>query len=67
MDESKNSAQTSFDVIDCVVLAVMLGISAVVGVYQAYKAKKNTDAVREYLVGGQNMPIIPISMSLIAR
>ncbi|XP_076662885.1 sodium-coupled monocarboxylate transporter 2 [Andrena cerasifolii] len=66
MDESKNSAQTSFNVIDCIVLAVMLGISAVVGVYQAYKARKNTDAVREYLVGGQNMPIIPISMSLIA-
>ncbi|KZC08682.1 Sodium-coupled monocarboxylate transporter 2 [Dufourea novaeangliae] len=44
----------------------MLGISAIVGVYQAYKSRKNADAVREYLVGGQNMSIFPISMSLIA-
>ncbi|XP_076387601.1 sodium-coupled monocarboxylate transporter 2 isoform X7 [Megachile rotundata] len=60
------SAQKSFDLIDCAVFAGMLAISAIVGVYQAYKARKNTDAVREYLVGGQNMSIFPISMSLIA-
>lgn len=57
----------SFDVIDSIVFAGMLGVSALVGVYQAYKSRKNPDAVREYLVGGQNMSIFPISMSLIAR
>ncbi|XP_034186765.2 sodium-coupled monocarboxylate transporter 2 [Osmia lignaria lignaria] len=67
MDGQKNpSPQKSFDLIDCAVFAGMLAISAIVGVYQAYKARKNTDAVREYLVGGQNMSIFPISMSLIA-
>ncbi|XP_076239427.1 sodium-coupled monocarboxylate transporter 1 [Calliopsis andreniformis] len=66
MDEINDSSQNSFNLIDCAVFAGMLGISAIVGVYQAYKSRKNTDAVREYLVGGQNMSIFPISMSLIA-
>lgn len=61
------TAKRSFDLIDCVVFAGMLGVSALVGVYQAYKSRKNPDAVREYLVGGQNMSIFPITMSLIAR
>lgn len=67
MDESNDSTENSFSVIDCAVFAGMLGISAVVGIYQAYKSRNNTDAIREYLVGGQNMSIFPISMSLIAR
>lgn len=57
----------TFDILDCGVFAFMLGVSAIVGVYHAYKARKNPDAVREYLIGGQNMSIFPISMSLIAR
>ncbi|KAK0176391.1 hypothetical protein PV328_000534 [Microctonus aethiopoides] len=56
----------TFDILDCGVFAFMLGVSAIVGVYHAYKARKNPDAVREYLIGGQNMSIFPISMSLIA-
>ncbi|CAL7952541.1 unnamed protein product [Xylocopa violacea] len=44
----------------------MLVVSAIIGVYQAYKSRKNVDAVREYLVGGQNMSIFPVTMSLIA-
>ncbi|XP_043596869.1 sodium-coupled monocarboxylate transporter 2-like isoform X2 [Bombus pyrosoma] len=66
MDGSGGSTQRSFDTIDCVVFAGMLAISVVIGVYQAYKSRKNEDAVREYLVGGQNMSIFPITMSLIA-
>ncbi|KAL7298032.1 hypothetical protein TKK_0009039 [Trichogramma kaykai] len=55
-----------FNAIDGVVFTGMLGVSALVGVYQAYKSRKNPEAVKEYLVGGQNMSIFPISMSLIA-
>ncbi|XP_015525076.2 sodium-coupled monocarboxylate transporter 1 isoform X1 [Neodiprion lecontei] len=65
MDAGKVQTR-SFDVVDCVVFAGMLGVSALIGVYQAYKSRKNENAVREYLVGGQNMSIFPISMSLIA-
>ncbi|XP_054002276.1 sodium-coupled monocarboxylate transporter 1-like isoform X2 [Hylaeus anthracinus] len=64
--DADGSAQRSFEPIDCAVFAGMLGISAIVGVYQAYKSRKTTDAVREYLMGGQKMDIFPISMSLIA-
>ncbi|XP_031776578.1 sodium-coupled monocarboxylate transporter 2 [Apis florea] len=66
MDDADSSTHKSFGIIDCAVFAGMLAISAVVGVYQAYKSRKNEDAVREYLVGGQNMSIFPITMSLIA-
>ncbi|KAG7214205.1 hypothetical protein KM043_001548 [Ampulex compressa] len=59
-------AGRSLEPIDCVVFAAMLAVSAVVGVYQAYKSRKSADAVREYLVGGQRMSVFPISMSLIA-
>ncbi|XP_012281008.1 sodium-coupled monocarboxylate transporter 1 [Orussus abietinus] len=62
----KDEPDRSFDLIDCVVFAGMLGVSAIVGVYQAYQSRKQPDAVREYLMGGQNMSIFPISMSLIA-
>ena len=67
MDRDNESNKRYFDFTDCVVFIGMLGVSALVGVYQAWKARKNPDAVREYLVGGQNMSIFPISMSLIAR
>lgn len=65
MDDSKS--KRSFDEVDIIVFGAMLLISALIGIYQAYKSRKNTDAVREYLVGSQNMSIFPISMSLIAR
>lgn len=57
----------SFDLLDYIVFISMLGVSAIVGIYHAWKARKNPDAVSEYLVGGQNMSVFPISMSLIAR
>ncbi|XP_076643027.1 sodium-coupled monocarboxylate transporter 2 [Halictus rubicundus] len=66
MADENDSTHKTLDLIDCAVFAGMLGISAVIGVYHAYKSRKSTDAVREYLVGGQNMSIFPISMSLIA-
>ncbi|XP_014485470.1 PREDICTED: sodium-coupled monocarboxylate transporter 1-like [Dinoponera quadriceps] len=56
----------TFDLIDSVVFVGLLGISALVGVYQCYASRKKADAVGEYLVGGQKMSIFPISMSLIA-
>ncbi|CAL7952543.1 unnamed protein product [Xylocopa violacea] len=66
MDEEGSSTRNSFGTVDCLVFAGMLVVSAIIGVYQAYKSRKNVDAVREYLVGGQNMSIFPVTMSLIA-
>lgn len=56
-----------FGLIDSIVFIGLLGISALVGVYQWYASRKKADAVGEYLVGGQKMSVFPISMSLIAR
>jgi len=57
----------TFDLVDSVVFIGMLGVSALVGVYQYYAFRKKVNAVGEYLVDGQKMSLFPISMSLIAR
>lgn len=59
--------EITFSSIDYWVFGLMLGVSATVGIYHAYRGRKNPDAVKEYLAGGQNMSIFPVSMSLIAR
>ncbi|XP_057318145.1 sodium-coupled monocarboxylate transporter 1-like [Microplitis mediator] len=58
--------EITFGSIDYWVFGLMLGVSATVGIYHAYRGRKNPDAVKEYLAGGQNMSIFPVSMSLIA-
>ncbi|KYN10745.1 Sodium-coupled monocarboxylate transporter 1 [Trachymyrmex cornetzi] len=64
MDTTDN--RRTFDLVDSIVFIGLLGVSALVGVYQCYASRKKADAVGEYLVGGQKMSIFPISMSLIA-
>ncbi|XP_029675099.1 sodium-coupled monocarboxylate transporter 1-like [Formica exsecta] len=64
MDTTEN--RRSFDLVDSIVFIGMLSVSALIGIYQWYASRKKTDAVGEYLVGGQKMSIFPISMSLIA-
>ncbi|XP_011685074.1 PREDICTED: sodium-coupled monocarboxylate transporter 1-like isoform X1 [Wasmannia auropunctata] len=64
MDTTDN--RRTFDLVDSIVFIGLLGVSALVGVYQCYASRKKEDAVGEYLVGSQKMSIFPISMSLIA-
>lgn len=54
-----------FSWVDYVVFVFMLAISAVVGVYWGFMKKQTTQA--DYLLGGRNMKVIPVSMSLVAR
>ncbi|CAB3240360.1 unnamed protein product [Arctia plantaginis] len=54
-----------FSWIDYVVFVFMLAISAVVGVYWGFMKKQTTQS--DYLLGGRNMKVIPVSMSLVAR
>lgn len=56
-----------FDIFDYLVFAVMLIVSALIGVYFAWFAKVKQNTTSEYLMGGKTMGIFPISMSLIAR
>ncbi|KRT79021.1 hypothetical protein AMK59_8383 [Oryctes borbonicus] len=55
-----------FDGIDYLVFAIMLVVSALIGVYFAWFAKVKQNTTSEYLMGGKTMGIFPISMSLIA-
>jgi sodium-coupled monocarboxylate transporter 8/12 len=51
---------------DYVAFAAMLLVSASIGVYFGFfKSKYNT--TREYLLGGQNMKVVPIALSIAVR
>lgn len=54
-----------FSWVDYVVFVLMLAISAVVGVYWGFFKKQSTQA--DYLLGGRNMKVVPVAMSLVAR
>ncbi|KAL0276709.1 UNVERIFIED_CONTAM: hypothetical protein PYX00_004222 [Menopon gallinae] len=59
-------ADERFDTIDYIVFAGMLLVSALIGIYFAFFAKRKQNTVKEYLLGGKEMGIFPISMSLVA-
>lgn len=51
---------------DYTIFVIMLLVCIVIGIYFGFIEKKeNTED--EYLVGGRNMPIIPVALSLVAR
>lgn len=58
-----------FGTYDYVVFGLTLAICAVVGVYYAFwdKNKGNKNEEDEYLVGGRNMSVFPVALSLVAR
>lgn len=68
VDDVKISLQ-KFGLYDYVVFVLMLISCAMIGVYFGFikkKAKKG-GAEADYLVGGRQMRVIPVSLSLIAR
>lgn len=54
---------------DYLMFLLMLSICAVIGIYFGFIEKKSKQVADEtdYLVGGRNMKIFPVAMSLIAR
>lgn len=56
-----------FDLLDYMVFAGMLLLSALIGIYFAFFAPQKQNTTAEYLMGGKTMGMFPISMSLIAR
>lgn len=69
LDDVKISMQ-KFGVPDYFVFALMLVICTLIGVYFGFiekKPAKKCDEESDYLVGGRQMKVIPITMSLIAR
>ncbi|XP_032528970.2 sodium-coupled monocarboxylate transporter 1-like isoform X1 [Danaus plexippus] len=54
----------SFSWVDYVVFVFMLAISGLVGIYWGFFKKQTTQ--NDYLLGGRNMKVIPVAMSLVA-
>lgn len=67
MTNEEGDVKRYFEIVDYVVFAVMLIVSALIGVYFAFFARVKQNTTQEYLMGGKTMGIFPISMSLIAR
>ncbi|XP_063548815.1 sodium-coupled monocarboxylate transporter 1-like [Cydia strobilella] len=53
-----------FSWVDYVVFVFMLAISALVGIYWGFMKKQTTQS--DYLLGGRNMQVVPVAMSLVA-
>lgn len=69
LDDVKISMQ-KFGTPDYLVFVVMLVICSLIGIYFGFiekKPKKSSGEEADYLVGGRQMKIVPITMSLIAR
>ncbi|ESP04002.1 hypothetical protein LOTGIDRAFT_156605 [Lottia gigantea] len=69
MTERKYSFETgeknSFSIVDYVIFAATLLISAAIGIYYAVKDRKKQN-VKEFLLAGGKMPIPPVALSLLA-
>lgn len=55
----------TFSRLDYFLFVFMLVVSALVGVYFGFIKKQNT--AHDYLLGGKQMSIIPVSLSIISR
>lgn len=55
-----------FDWSDYMVFVLMLMVCIVIGIYFGFIEKKEYTE-DEYLIGGRNMPIVPVAFSLVAR
>ncbi|KAH3802712.1 hypothetical protein DPMN_156392 [Dreissena polymorpha] len=55
-----------FEAWDWVLFALMLGISAVIGIFYAVKEFMNKDSNNaDYLMGGRNMQLVPVAISIL--
>ncbi|CAG9563498.1 unnamed protein product [Danaus chrysippus] len=63
--KGKNLDETqSFSWVDYIVFVFMLAISGLVGIYWGFFKKQTTQ--NDYLLGGRNMKVVPVAMSLVA-
>lgn len=69
LDDVRISMQ-KFGMPDYLVFVAMLVMCALIGIYFGFFEKKSAtkcDEESDYLVGGRQMKVVPITMSLIAR
>lgn len=54
-----------FTLIDYGIFLAMLILSSIVGIYYGFIAKQKQNNTNEYLLGGKQMTLIPIAVSLV--
>lgn len=54
-----------FGIVDYLVFAAVLVISAAIGIWYAYVDRKKT-STQEFLMGGRSLSIFPVAMSILA-
>lgn len=65
--EAADYVASKLSILDYAVFCSLMLVSALIGVYFAFFAKQKQNTTAEYLMGGKNMGIVPVSLSLIAR
>ena len=63
MTDAREDVIKHFGLGDYVVFSSLLGVSLAIGIYFS---KKENNTSNDFLMGGRSMPVIPVSMSLIA-
>lgn len=58
------SSGSKFQTTDWVVFSLMLVVSVAIGVISAIRSRRNNNT-QEYLLGGRNMPPVPVAISLL--
>lgn len=66
INSTSSRPEMHFSSLDYVLFVAMLLLSTLIGIYYGFWAKTKQNTVKEYLLGGKTMHIVPISMSLIA-
>ncbi|XP_039272339.2 sodium-coupled monocarboxylate transporter 1-like [Styela clava] len=61
---TSNSEEKELSVIDYVIFAGMLAVSALIGVFYAYRDRKSKNGTRGYLMANRSMGVIPVAVSL---
>lgn len=57
--------EINFTIIDYGIFSAMLISSSVIGIYYGFIAQRKQNNTAEYLLGGKQMKVIPIAISLI--
>lgn len=65
MYTSREELLSRFTVADYVIFIAMLGVSAAIGVYYACTGSKQK-TTKDFFMGGQQMGIFPVAMSILA-
>uniref|UniRef100_A0A1B0GPJ7 Sodium/solute symporter n=1 Tax=Phlebotomus papatasi TaxID=29031 RepID=A0A1B0GPJ7_PHLPP len=59
-----SSAEFHFSLLDYFFFVLVFVVSVAIGIYYSIKAKRHGSNIEDYLLGGRNMQVLPISFSL---